>query len=267
MRSVRRPAPAPLSSVLAPMGCPMISEAALAAEVAQWLELQGYEVFHEVELSWQMKGKHDAGGRADLVGLHAPTDPAIERDLLVVECKRDLSFDLFAQASRWRRFANRVWIAVPYAKPSRGREAARDIARDHYGFGVIEQTDSGLRVREQPKYRATVDEALRASLRPEHQAGYARGGTTKERIFTTFKETCAKLAAYVAANPGCKLQDAVGQIQHHYASKASAISSLTKELRKGHVPNVYPYWKQGLWPTPKGPFETARVGETAGGVP
>src|SRR6185312_5261868 len=176
------------------------TEAMLAATVSAFLAADGAEVFHEVTLEWKLRRQATVGngrpvgdGRADLAFLRGAV-------LGVVECKMSLSFELLAQAARWRDYAHEVWIAVPFAKMSEGRHEAFQVCRKHYGFGVIEvQDDDEVRLRH-PVQRATIDPALLNSLRPEHKTGGELAGTNRGGHFTTFKETAARWAAYVAAH-------------------------------------------------------------------
>ena len=222
----------------------MISEADIAAQVRTFLDENGWETYAEVQFA---HGLGTFEGRADLVATRLDTTET-EPHLSVVECKRELSFELFAQAARWQPFAHHVWIAFPYAKPSDGRREAFHIARDYYGFGILELQDrSGVVVRGHGNPNGNVCDHLLRSLRPEHKT-YAAPGTNRGGQWSSFKETCGHLATHVAGNPGVKLEDAVVAIRHHYRNKASAVSSLRKEIKKGHVPDVFFGWRQGLYP-------------------
>jgi hypothetical protein len=226
----------------------MISEAALAAAVMSYLELQGYETFQEVSLDWKRRGASPVGdGRADIVVLR-------DGQIGVVECKGTLSFELLAQAKRWIPYANMTWIAFPETRPSVGRDEAFSIARDA-GHGILQVRDDEIRAYGSPRVRTQINDALLISLRPEHKTA-ARAGSQAGSQWTSFRETCANLAAHVAANPGCKLAEAVAGIKHHYGSTASAETSIRKMMRKGLVPGVYVGWKQGLFSSE----EEARTG-------
>jgi hypothetical protein len=227
------------------------TESAVAAAVTAWLEGEGHEVFSEVSIAWKLRaGAGDVGdGRADLVAIRGG-------ELAVVECKASLSFDLFAQCERWLDYANRIWLAVPVAKASRGRSEAFRIARDFYGFGVLEVRDavpgerSPIVIRAAAVLKEERDHALRTSLRSEHKT-HAKAGSNTGGHFTSFKETCQALAGYVSKHPACTLDEALGAIEHHYKTKASAANSLGPWIRKGKVAGVYQGWKGRLWSDPK----------------
>jgi hypothetical protein len=229
-----------------------ISEVDIAASAAEHLRSEGWDIFHEVSLEFQLRGRHPVGDhRADIVATRGD-------QIGVLEAKATLSFDLLSQAARWRDYAHVVWIVVPHAKMSDGRHEAFQIASRFYGFGVFECENGTITVKREPEVRDSIDPALLVSLRPEHKTS-ALAGSNSGGQWTSFKETGAKLASYVAEHPGAKLGEALAEIQHHYGSKASAHASLAKMIKKGLVPGVYLGWKQGLHPTPQGPTQRAEV--------
>jgi hypothetical protein len=224
----------------------VISEADLARDVCLWLRDEGWEIFHEVALDWKLRGKHAIGdARADIVAKR-------DGELAVVEVKRDLSFELMAQGERWLPFANMVWIAVPRAQRSAGRDLAFRVV-GKLRLGLIEIDDTRIIARVGPHVRDHLEsDALIDSLRPEHKTA-AASGTSGGGQWSSFKETCAALKSFVEKHPGSKIEEAVGQIRHHYSSNASASASLRKAIRNEQVPGVFPGWKKGLYPTPQTP--------------
>lgn len=220
----------------------MITEASLAAAVDAHLAAQGWEIFHEVTLEYQLRRRTPIGdGRADNVLTRG-------NRLAVNEIKVHLSFELFEQAERWLEYAHGVWITVPYASPDRGRLTAFRIARVFLGIGVFVVGDSGVRELHPPRWRDSISPELLQSLRPEHKT-HALAGTNEGGQWTSTKETFAALAAYVAANKGCKLEEALAHIQHHYLNRKSAEASLRRHLRREAIPGVYSGWRKGLYPT------------------
>lgn len=91
----------------------MLTETELAAEVVRHLDEAGWETYQEVQL---------AGRRADIVAVRHGTE------LMVVETKLNLTFDLLDQAFRWKPYAHAVYIAVPFAKYTDGRAMAMRVA-------------------------------------------------------------------------------------------------------------------------------------------
>lgn len=222
-----------------------VSEQTLAAAVAGYLEAQGFEVFEEVTLSAEHK-RHAEGGvlgdaRADLVGRRGS-------EIIVVECKRAITFELLGQARRWRPFADHVAIAIACGKRSPGRLEALRAAEVLYGLGVFELGPYGLKVHARPVHFAPrQSEALAESLRPE-QRRTGLAGTNRGGHHTSYKATCEKVRAFVADNPGCTLEEVVAGISHHYGSRKSALSSLRLRIRGGNVPGVVRGWRGRLWP-------------------
>ncbi len=219
----------------------MITEANIAADVRVWLDELGLDVAQEVAIDRAARADHpDVGdSRVDLTGRS-------DEEFAVVECKLSLSVELMFQAAKWRRYANRVWIAVLWAPPSELREERVRIARKFYGLGVVEVRESVVSVRCMPRWMATFDHALLKSIRPEHKV-FAPAGAPGGRCFTPTHGTEAALAAFVAAHKGTKLDEAVKAIKHHYRSNAAAEKVLKKSIKDGMVPGVVFGWRQGLY--------------------
>jgi hypothetical protein len=90
---------------------------------------------------------------------------------------------------------------------------------------------------------------LAAKLRPEHKTACAAGSPTGGH-WSAWRQTCAQLAAVVAAEPGITLRLALGpdKMRHHYASNSSARSSLLRDITAGHLPGVRIGEGGALWP-------------------
>lgn len=220
----------------------MILESAIAAEVASYFTRERFDVLQEVEVAFQIRRDQNLGsGRVDLV-------PIRDNLLGICEVKRELSVALLLQASKWRPMADRIWIAFPGVQPSEVRDEGIRIALDFYGFGVLEVCDDGVHSRGEPRVIHRVSDALLNSLSPEHRT-HAQAGGNRGGQFTSFKGTCEALAAFVAANPASKLEEAVACIKHHYRDRKTAVAALDKAIGKGLVPNVYPGRKGRLYST------------------
>lgn len=203
------------------------SEAELAAAVVAHLQDLQWDIFQEVE---------GFSGRADIVGVQKPR-------LIVVETKNALSFDVIAQAQRWKPYAHQVYIAVPKTKGfSDGRRLAYDVCKIK-GIGVFEcskgYSDVPMVEEKAPAQinRTILPQGLRNNLLPEHKV-YAKAGSAKGDYFTPFKGTCASIALAVREKPGSTLKEVIDAIQHHYATPHSARSSLSHWIEKGKVPGV-----------------------------
>lgn len=202
------------------------AETDIGRVVVTYLEALGATVFQEVDVS---------GGVADIVA-------RVRAEIWIVEVKASLSLALLIQALDRRRLAHRVFLAAP---PSRN---ARDVAGicDEIGVGlwlvsVGDGTNYGPpHVREAVHGRRwnTRPVALAATLRPEHQTYAMAGAVGGGGRWTPFRGTCEALAEVVRSEPGITLKAAIGGIQHHYRSAASARSSIAHWIQHGKVPGV-----------------------------
>jgi hypothetical protein len=203
------------------------TEAEVAAVVVGYLDARGYDVYQEVELR--------AGGiRADIVAKLGP-------EITIVETKTSASLALLYQAMERRRFAHRIYIAVPVP--------AHDMIQvcEELGIGV-------LRVRINPEHEqrwnpTRCDEELVSRrwntrpvkladrLRPEHKTSAAAGSQTGGH-WSRWRDTCAQIERLARAQPGISLREAIAQVQHHYASRRGAVSTMGTHIRLGRVAGV-----------------------------
>lgn len=214
-----------------------VSEADVAAVVIGWLEARGYDVYQEVELT-------NGGIRADIVAKRGP-------ELTIIETKTSASLALLYQAMERRRFAHRVYVAVPVTA-----HAMIDICKD-LGIGVVrvyvgtgEKWDVS-RCDEEVSSRRWNTRPLKLAikLRPEHKTSAAAGFPTGGH-WSRWRETCAQLERIVAREPGILLKAAMRQTSHHYSSGHVAVSSMLAHILKGRVAGVY--MRDGaLWPSTK----------------
>ncbi len=197
------------------------------AEVGKaWLERRGYEVFQEVVTPW---------GRRDLVG-------RTSRQIICVEAKLRLGLNVIAQADRASLVANETWVVV-LGKGSRRREHQLAlIACQTVGVGVlyaypeiVNRTDdeSFFRVALVPTFRNPKNVAQWDRLLHPEQKSAAPAGTNGGGYVTEFSLTAKRLAAHVAAHPGCTVREAVLAIEHHYERRSTAISRLSSLLQPG----------------------------------
>lgn len=199
----------------------MKQEKDLAAFVVTWLTDAGYEVFQEVARS---------GHTADIVARK-------EGDLVVIETKMSLSLDVIAQARRWLPSANQVYVAVPRRKVHTGGYALALKVLAWLGIGLIEVTEAKF----QPVHITVAPTRKDGSggkwTLVDAQKTFCAAGS-KSGAWTPFKQTCIDLTAYVEANPGKSLKEAVHAIGHHYKTNSSAVSSLQKMIQKGVLKTV-----------------------------
>jgi hypothetical protein len=225
-----------------------VRETELGKAAAEWLRSRGLAVHQEVVTPH---------GRADAVGRGAGL-------VVAVECKVSLGLDVIAQALRWRPYASESWVCVPASKrrPSRD-EASRRLAREviaSKALGLVEVRPDGacwFSVEAPTHYPkdgpAFWDRYLLQEQQSRGEAGSATGGHV-----TQFSLTAERLCAFVEANPGVTLGEALRRVEHHYSNRASARASLDGLLRrtKDRPASLAPIRIDGigskatLWPQP-----------------
>lgn len=197
-------------------------ETEIAAVVVAYLEACGHDVYQEVEAR---------GGICDIVALVGPG-----REVWVVETKDRLSFDLIEQCLDRRRSAQRVFAAVPVSRHRRSG------ILEALGLGLIivgdDRADARLasmapKVSSDPRH----GRYLRERCAPGHKT-HALAGSSSGGRYTPFVATVEALCEFVERNPGCGIKEAVDGIRHHYASPASARSTIPKWIRSGHITGV-----------------------------
>lgn len=228
------------------------SEAEMAARVVEWLELQGYDVYQEVEY---------LAGIADIVAIK-------NRQIMVVECKMQFSFHVVEQANNWAPYADFTVVAVPsyYPKGSSRRWLTKSSrgypAGWSFGFAMCSSWNIGVMLvgKHQPLVDAVyaphgfppqsmaksrdpraLTDAQRnrflSILRPEHKT-YAKAGSPTGRRWSPYKETCEAFRKYVAEHPGITLKEACAAVKHHYSSQSSMVQRFAILIPKGAVPGV-----------------------------
>lgn len=186
------------------------SEVELAQPVVEWLERAKYDVYQEVIVD---------GVRADIVAL--TPDNGEPRKAWVVECKLSLTLKLLAQAWRWRRLAKWVSVVVPDGPKFWTDELklAHEIM-EWKGIGCIPVGEAGV-MTENIKLPSPNNGAdsfdLIAVCKPEHKTS-ARAGS-KGSYHTLFKETLARLEAFVRENPAVEMKLACKMVAHHYGGR------------------------------------------------
>lgn len=220
------------------------SEIQLGASVVQWLKSQGWDVYQEVLIN---------GMRADVVALYE--DPASKRkDAWIIECKKTFSFEVVAQAWRWRQDARWSSVAIPdmpKLRLSPSRRLAEEVL-EWKGIGMIPVGPAGV-VKEDirsaaPNPRADSYDVLQV-CRPEHKTA-AQAGSNRGGYHTTFKETVAKLELFVKENPGVDIKMAAIHVDHHWGGKdkkATFVSEVSKYLRKGVIKGIEGKMQGGIF--------------------
>jgi hypothetical protein len=199
----------------------MMTEQEIAKPIVDGLTETGWTVYQEVQCGDSV---------ADIV---ATQDQP--RLIQVLEVKRSIGFAVFEQAVRWIPYANYSFV-VTGAKKIR-HAAALKIMVNATGIGVL--FGDGIlhcpaRLNRQPKFASRLRDSLCEEQKYWCEAGSANGGH-----FTTFKQTCARLRSDVERHPGIAFRDLIQKCgNYHYASMASAKSSLLRWIDAGKVPGV-----------------------------
>jgi hypothetical protein len=200
---------------------PKRTEADLARAVLTELQRQGYTTYEEVQV-WR------GGDRADIVAVRGPV-------VMVVETKQSFSLALLDQCLNWMPEAN---IVIAACGTARVGEAGwrfckqNGIGRWLVGFGEISEKVA-------PAFRRRVSTRLRDALREEQRTGeYARAGSMGGGYWTPFRATVAELTRVAQKQPGIELRDALAEVKHHYASRASALTAIPALIRKGIIEGI-----------------------------
>lgn len=212
---------------------PPRTEASLVRCVRDQLRADGWDCYLEVRDGY-------GGPRADIVATRGPV-------AFVVEAKQRLTIQAVEQALRWKESANQVAVAV-WAESMKRDGTPKQGERVRYpnrvlralGIGLIQVSrygdiyagheEGGARwVRHKP--RAPIFDLLNEAQK-DTEPGAAG------HYYSPFRETCQRLAEYVAGNPGVTLRAALGEVTHHYANEKSARACLYDLIRKGVVDGV-----------------------------
>jgi hypothetical protein len=97
--------------------------------------------------------------------------------------------------------------------------------------------DSHVIQRVSPAFYRVIADGLRLALRDEHKT-FAPAGNASSRYYSRWQGTCDDVARWVAKHPGATLRELLAEVRTHYASAASARSSLTKWIELGKVAGV-----------------------------
>ena len=210
------------------------TEMELADAVIAWLQVDGWEVWTEVQFS-------SGGPIADIIAVRGPL-------VWVIECKKSLGFTVLSQAWEWRSLANMVSVAVPKVQDEKQWRFGI-MAMESFGVGllvanrgewsdaatIIQRVDAGLR-RDRWLSRLGSQE-LKEYLQRVPQT-FARAGNSDGKRWTPAKMAARDLAVYVRDNPGTTFSSAVREITTAYSSIHSAASALRDRVKSGGVPGV-----------------------------
>jgi len=204
----------------------MESEVDLARKVVAWLKEQKWEVYQEVE-------HRKSGGIADIVATQGPL-------LWIIETKMRFGLDVVAQAKRWIPYAHYSSVATPW---TRNHTEILDEYLRWKGIGRLRvsefthQCPVDIEVPARLNRKAPHVSAIKKILKPEHQT-YAEAGSACGGRYTPYTATCDELRRYLKDHPGSSLKETIANIKTHYASKQSAVSSLSHWIQAGSIGGV-----------------------------
>lgn len=199
-----------------------MKESDLAKVVVDWLKVQHWDVYQEVQM-------HSFGSIIDILAVRQNITWAIE-------CKTSLSLTVLAQAYRHSNICYRS-IAVPNTKKRNdiGRDFAEKIARN-YGIGIIcvdvnsfsnriiERVPAKLKRSGYRFKRYLIDKLV-----PE-QKDFAEAGNANNERYTPYGNTIRQVKFFIRNHPGCTIKDICNTLKTHYGEHAK-ISNLRQALK------------------------------------
>jgi len=202
-----------------------LSEAHYAEAVVAHYEELGYEVYKEVGF----------GGGSIRADIYCKND----KESIAIEVKNSLNLKVIDQAYRWRPYANKVYIAIPYQK-YRYYKIASQLCED-YGFGILsiyKEHNHGIRDLVIEKLEAKTNIVPKEPMLFEEQKESVAGTKGGSGFITPFKATCIQLVKLIKEKGPMPLKTAVSMINHHYAHDNSANQNLRKMILWGVVEDL-----------------------------
>ena len=194
-----------------------VKEIELVRPALAELSRLGFEIYHEVSTGRGSK-------RADAVARRGAW-------IVVVEAKRNATLSLMSQAMGWH--GESVLLVTG---ESAQRAVVTQICRTMgWGWWSVDATAIREEVRVPIRRRSLLARFL---CEEQRDLSYGEAGMSGGGYFTPFRATCRNLLDAVRRNPGIELRQALAEIEHHYSSSRSAMSSLPDLLRRGVVEGV-----------------------------
>ena len=190
-----------------------MKEQDLFVPIKNYLQEQGYaDVYGEVCLF-------------DVVGL-SPTSE------IIIEMKLQFSFHLIEQAYDARKYAKKVYVAIPKLKSGlSSHRFVRKICSD-YGIGVIYVDVAKQKVykvyeplNENKHYKKTVSIRNRVDEKQKNFIGGSRSGDTA----TLYSVMIADIKDYMKTRDWVSLKELVSNIDTHYANPTASLRATLQE--------------------------------------
>lgn len=224
------------------------TEADIAKHAVDYLLERHFEVYQEVP----------AGiGAVDIIAKAGPL-------IWAIEVKKQMSFELIAQAKRWIPYANMVSVCVPLRRGKNELIVLETLRA--FGIGLIVVDPRGVVQEGRIRKWANVDEQarrhhptvphyvdfhtdiaapfrrktlphLRNMMMEEHKT-FAVAGSAATQRWTYYKRTCRDLLQMVEREPGITLRIAIQKLQHHYATDSGARATLCRLIQAEEIPGI-----------------------------
>ena len=196
-------------------------ETELAIKVITYMENMGWETYKEVG---------GPGGCADIVGVKG-------NKTWIVECKIHPSLKVIEQVHNWIGYTNYLSAATV----NKGNTYALSIILKLLRCGYLYSNKHTANIYEffPPKeLEVTSKKPIIKYIKDFHKEAIA-GSSGGSNQWTPFKQTVKNAEIYIKAHPGCSIKELVNNIDHHYASAISAMSSIPVRINEGIIKNIY----------------------------
>lgn len=211
-----------------------MKEEKLAGHVVKWLQIQGWDVYQEVQLNAYAP-------IADIVAVKNKSFDDRKIPLVwIIEAKQTLGFRVLNQGLYWLMYANFVSTATPPKLRQKNINVVNKIYQ-YFGIGKLDVGYGGNIYEDiQPRFFRRVTDGTLDILNhlSEYHKTFAPAGNAENLRFTAFQWTKLQLIEFVKANKGITLKEAVESITHHYSSNISARCALSKWIRDGSIPGL-----------------------------
>lgn len=153
-----------------------------------------------------------------------------------IECKLSLGLNVIQQAFNHTKYSNYTSIAVPCIKYRNSKIIYEILKKFNIGIMLVSYDDIYEPIRAKLVRHAYTKKYLKR-LDPI-QKKICNAGSKGGGYYTKFKSTKIQLIRYVKNNPGCTIQDAINNINHHYLAISTAKSSLMYWINQGIINEI-----------------------------
>jgi hypothetical protein len=205
-----------------------MSESDLTEYIRKDYISKGYETYAEVTLNGR------GGKRCDLYARIEDINNENYNSTIVFEAKLNLNISVLNQLYSWKNHANLSYIIVPVThKNTNIRKFARILCQK-LGLGLIEVNLM------KNNYNITVESEYNPNpIVPKlyEEQKEVLSSTNHTKYITSFKITLMNIDKYMSDKETASLKEIFSNIEHHYSSINSGISSIRKYIEKGIISN------------------------------